>query len=144
MVREGWYRRVVPVTTLLAGVVALLALLVPGVRDQLALSATHEPQEYVALSFARSADDTVATCVRSGNRTRIGFVVTSALSEARDVDYVLTVGGRRITGTLTVAAGESSEVTRAVPRPEANRYDVAVRLPAFDRRILAHCGGPGS
>jgi hypothetical protein len=138
MLREGWHHRVVPVTTLVAGLVALLAVLVPGVRDQIALSATHEPQEYVALSFGRTARDTVVTCTTTGAQVRVAFVVTSALSETRTLDYALTVGARRTTGSMTVEPGESADVTRLVPLPRTKRYDVEVRVE--DRRILAHCG----
>lgn len=144
MFREGWHRRVVPVSTLVVGLVALLALLLPGVRDQLALSATHESQEYVALSFARSDDGTVATCERTGGQVRVGFVVTSELSEDRDLDYVVTVGDSEVDGNVSVAPGESAGVTRVLPRPDTKRYDVAVQLPGADRRILAHCGGAAS
>ena len=141
---EGWYRRVVPVTTLVVGVVALLALLLPGFRDQLALSGTHEDQEYVALSFARSDDGTVATCERTGRQLRVAFVVSSALSEDADLDYVVSVGGRETAGAVALAPGESHGVARVLPVPRAKRYDVEVRLPGADRRILAHCGGAAS
>ena len=144
MLREGWHRRVVPVTTLVIGLVALLALLLPGVRDQLALSATHEPQEYVALSFARSDDGTVATCQRSGRQVRVGFVVTSELSGDRRFGYVVTVGDSEVDGNVVVAPGESAGVVRVLPLPDRTRYDIEVRLPGEDRRVLAHCGGASS
>ncbi|WP_460834743.1 hypothetical protein [Nocardioides hungaricus] len=131
-------------TTLLVGVVALLALLLPGLRDQLALSATHRQQEYVALSFARGDDGTVATCERARGRLRVGFVVTSALPEARELGYVVAVGDSEVDGRVTVAPGESAGVARVVPLPRERRFDVEVRLPAEDRRIRAHCGGAGS
>ena len=53
-----WFQRVLPVTGLVLAVAALLALVFPGFREQVALSATHEPQRYVALSFGRAADGT--------------------------------------------------------------------------------------
>lgn len=144
MFREGWHRRVVPVTTLVAGVVALLALLLPGVRHQVALSASHEPQEYVALSFARTDDGTVPTCVLLGRQVRVAFVATSALADPREVDYVVTVGRRELSGSIRLDPEESAVVTRFVPAPRAGRYDVEVRLPDEDRTIRAHCGGAGS
>lgn len=144
MLREGWHRRVVPVTTLVVGLVALLALLLPGVRDQLALSATHEPQEYVALSFARGDDGTVVTCAREAGAVRVGFVVTSGLSEGRELGYVVTVGDSEADGNVVVEPGESSGVVRALPVPDGKRYDVEVRLPDEGRRVLAHCGGAAS
>ena len=144
MLREGWHRRVVPVTTLVIGLVALLALLLPGVRDQLALSATHEQQEYVALSFARSDDGTVATCERTGGQVRVGFVVTSALAGDRELGYVVTVGDSEVDGNVVVAPGESAGVVRVLPLPDSKSFDIEVRLPDEDRRVLAHCGGAAS
>jgi hypothetical protein len=144
MLREGWHRRVVPVTTSVIGLVALLALLLPSVREQVALSATHQPQEYVALSFARSADGTVAVCMATRSEVRVAFAVESALSESRSLDYGVTVGGTTIVDTVRVEPGESAEVARVLPRPDERRYDVEVVLPGEDRRILAHCGGAAS
>ena len=140
MLREGWHRRVVPVTTSVVGLVALLALLLPGVRDQLALSATHEQQEYVALSFARSDDGTVATCERTGRQVRVGFVVTSELAGDRELGYVVTVGDSEVDGNVVVAPGGSAGVVRVLPLPDSSTYDIEVRLPDEDRRVLAHCG----
>lgn len=144
MLREGWHRRVVPVTTSVIGLVALLALLLPGVRDQLALSATHEQQEYVALSFARSDDGTVATCERADGQVRVGFLVTSALSGDRELGYVVTVGDSEVDGNVVVAPGESTGVVRVLPLPDTRKFDIEVRLPDEGRRVLAHCGGAAS
>lgn len=137
-----WYRRVLPVTALAVGLVALLALAVPGVRDQIELSASHQQQEYVALSFARAADGTVPVCTRDRGEVSVTFTVTSGLRETRTLDYVLTVGATRLTGAVSVDPGESVHTTHVVDRP-AKRFDVVVRLPGADREVLAHCGGPG-
>lgn len=146
MPREGRFRRVVPVTALAVGVLAVLTLLVPGVRAQLALSATHQPQEYVALAFARAADGTVVTCAsvpgRHRDAVRVSFDVDSHLDRARDLRYVLTVGGQRHTGTVTTDPGEATRTTRVLPRPGARGFEVAVDLPDVDRRIHARCSGP--
>lgn len=141
---EGWHRRVVPVTTLVVGAVALLALVLPGVREQVALSATHQEQEYVALSFGRTEQDTVVTCATTGRRASVGFVVTSARSAARTIPYEVTVGDARVAGSVDLEPGESADVTEVLPRPRRGEYDVEVRLPEDDRRIHAHCGGAAS
>jgi len=136
-----WYRRALPVTAIAVGLVAILALVLPGVRHQLALSATHVPQEYVALSFERTTAGTVATCARSGNDVRVSFVVDSALQETRTLDYVVEVGAAKRTGKVVVEPGETAVVTQVVARLSKARYDVSVLLPDVDRRIIAHCSG---
>lgn len=141
---EGWYRRVVPVTTSVVGVVALLALVFPGVRDQVALSATHEEQEYVALSFSRTEQDTVVTCTTAGRRARVGFVVTSAYAGTRTIPYEVVVGDATAAGTVEVGPGETVELVEDLRRPATQAYDVEVRLPDDDRRIHSHCDGAAS
>ncbi len=141
MLRERWWSRVVPVTALAVGLVAILALGLPGVRHQLALSATHEPQEYVELAFGRSPAGTVDTCARTGTDVTVAFDITSHLDDARDVRYLLSVAGHRHPGSVTVAPGETAHVTRHVDRPQRAAYEVHVALPGEDREVFAHCGG---
>ncbi|GAA4376444.1 hypothetical protein GCM10023146_31930 [Nocardioides caricicola] len=135
-----WYRRVLPLTALAVGLVALLAALFPGVRDQMALSASHQPQEYVALSFARSSDGTVPVCGGSRTELTVSFTVDNAMSDVRTFDYVVTAGDVRRTGTVAVDPGETADVTQVLARP-ARDFDLAVRLPGADREVLAHCRG---
>ena len=143
MSREGWYRRVVPVTTLVVAVLAAVAILVPGVRDQLALSATHQRQEYVALAFPRTQAGTVITCAQlpggPGAGVRVGFDVTSHLEGARDLAYVLTLGDRRHTGTVTTDPGDTTRIVRTLAPPRGRTWPVTVVLPGVDREIHAHC-----
>ena len=148
MPREGRSLRVVPVTTLVVAVVAALAVVVPGVRDQLALSATHETQGYVALAFPRNQAGKVVVCAPppAGRKAevRVGFDVGSHLEQARELRYVLTVGDRRHTGTVTTDPGETTRVVRTLAAParpaSAGRgWTVTVALPEVDRRIHAHC-----
>jgi len=135
-----WYRRVLPVTALAVGLFALLALAFPGVRQQVALSASHQPQEYVALSFARDPAGTVPVCTGSGADLSVRFTVDSELGEVRTVEYVVSVGDVDRTGTMAVEPGESVDITQVVKRPRG-RFPVSVSLPDVDRRILAHCQG---
>jgi hypothetical protein len=132
---------VLPVTALGVGLVALLALAVPTVRDQIALSASHQPQQYVALSFARAADGTVPVCTVTGDDVSVAFAVDSGLREERSIAYVVQVGQERRSGTVDVRPGESAGVTQVLPRPKKH-FAVAVRLPDADREVLAHCGSP--
>lgn len=140
MERAHWYRRVLPVAALAVGLVALLALAVPSVRDQIELSASHQPQQYVALSFARDADGTVPVCTLTGDDVSVVFTVDSGLREARTLDYVVQVGQDKRDGTVEVQPGESVDVTQVLHRP-TKHFAVAVRLPEADREVIAHCGG---
>jgi len=136
-----WYQRVLPVTALAVAATVLLALVLPGFREQVALSASHRPQEYVALSFGRAPDGTVVTCTGSRSAVKVRFAVESHLAEGRELDYEIGVGDTRRTGTVRVEPGETVEVTRAVRRPAADRFEVTVRLPDVDQQVLAHCEG---
>ena len=136
-----WYRRVLPVTALAVGVVALLALVFPGVGQQVALSTTHVPQEYVALSFTRGSGGTVDPCARSGKDVLVSFTIDSELSEARNLDYVVTVGDARRTSTIVIEPGETTRMTETVRHPSRDKYAVSVRLPGADREISARCPG---
>ena len=138
-----WRPRVLPVTGLLLAAGALLALLVPGVREQLALSATHQAQRYVALSFARGDDGTVVVGTGSRTAVKVRFVVESHLASERELAYEIGVGDARRTGTVRVAPGQATEVARAVRRP-AGRFDITVRLPELDQQVVAHCPGATS
>lgn len=142
MVGRDWYRRVVPVTALAVGLVAVLALLLPGVRHQLALSASHQPQQYVVLAFGRTSTGNVVTCAHDHHRVRVTFAVGSHLSEPRDLPYVVTVHGDRRTGTVTVDPGRTERVTRMLASPRVRRFEVRVELPTEDREVHASCVRP--
>ena len=140
MEREGWYRRVVPVTALVAALVAALALAFPGVRHQVALSASHQPQEYVALGFGRAPAGTVPTCQGDRKDVHVSFDVTSHLADARDVRYVVSVAGHDHPGSVTVEPGGTASTTVTVDRPKRDTFTVRVALPDEDREVFAHCG----
>jgi hypothetical protein len=110
------------------------------VRHQVALSASHQPQEYVALAFGRTPVGTVATCAPRAHRLAIDFDVTSHLSDPRDVRYVVTVADHRTRGSVTVDPGATARVSEVVRRPARKAYEVHVRLPDEDREVFAHCG----
>jgi hypothetical protein len=136
-----WFQRVVPVSSLVLALVALAALVFPGFRDQLELSASHRREPYTELYFARAADGTQVVCTTSGGFVRVGFEVRSHLSEARDLDFEVTSGGAHETGTLRVDPGQTVQVTRLLARSARPAYTVSVRLPAMDEELHAHCPG---
>lgn len=135
-----WHRRVVPVTGVALVAMALAALLVPGVRDQLALSATHQPEPYVELYFARTAHGYDRPCTSTEGKVDVGFAVHSHLPDTQGLRYVVKVGERRSTGSVSLRPGEVVETTALLPHPDG-RYDVTVRLLGTDQSLAAHCGG---
>ena len=133
-----WWQRVLPVTVLVIVVVAVAALLVPGVRDQIALSATHRPQQYVELSFSRGPSGMVQTCTGTPHRVRVSFAVTSHLEQSRSIDFTITAGSTTRTGTVDVEPGQTVVVDRALG-DLGRRYLVSVELPELDQQIHAQC-----
>lgn len=137
--RPRWWQRVLPVTGLVLAVLALAALVLPGFRDQVALSASHRPEPYVELYFARAADGTQLVCTSRGPTAHVRFAVASHLDDTRDLAYVVTVDGTTRRGSTSVAPGETAQVRRTFDRHGA--YDVSVLLPASGDELSAHCGG---
>ena len=141
--REGWYRRVVPVTTLVVAVLAALAILVPGVRDQLALSATTSGRAYVALAFPRTQAGTVITCAQlpggPGAGVRVGFDVTSHLEGARDL--VRAHPGRPAAHRHGDHRPRRHHADRAHPRPAQGRTCRSRSSCRGRPRDHAHCTG---
>lgn len=137
-----WWQRVLPVTGLALVTLAVAALLVPDVRQQVLLSATHQPQEYVALSFARDAAGLPVTCAVQGREVRVRFVVSSQLREPDRVGYVVVVTARgaehRQPGHVRLDPGQVARVTEQLPLA-SDRYAVDVRLTGLDQHIHARC-----
>ena len=132
--RPRWWQRVLPVTALALALVALAALAVPGFRDQVRLSASHQPEPYVELYFARAADGTQLVCT-----SQVRFTIASHLDEASDLAYEVTVDGKTTQGTATVEPGKTAEVHETAAHQGA--YDVSVLLPASGDKLSAHCPG---
>ena len=144
-----WFQRVLPVTGMSAALVLVATLLVPDFREQVALSATHRPQEYVELYFARTAAGTQVVCTSGERGVRVRFAVTSHLRGRERLPYTVAVrhparnaAGDRTTGAVTVEAGRTVEVTRTLQRPAGRGYEVAVRLPTVHGNLRAHCPRP--
>lgn len=136
-----WWQRVLPVSALLVGLLAVAAVALPGVRDQLALSATHRPEPYVELSLARTD-----TGVRDACGGVVAFDVTSHLRDDERLAYVVTVVGRRTvqrTGHVDLAPGQTRPLRTELPRLPG-RSVVTVRLRDRDQLLRVHCGGGAS
>jgi hypothetical protein len=141
-----WYQRVVPATTAVLAVVALAAALLPGVRHQLVLSTTRQPDSYVTLYFPQQmVQSTQTACRRQGSSVRVRFAVESHLSSGQDVSYQIRVDpagplpARRQAGTTSLAPGQKVVVTRAFRVRARTPYDVHVRLPERDQQLRLHC-----
>jgi hypothetical protein len=143
-----WFQRVLPVTAVVAVLIALGALLVPSFRDQLRLSTSREHQPYVELYFARStAPDGQAVCTIKGGSARVRFVVASHLDKREAVAYRVAViptarGARaqRRAGAVRVSPGNDVAVLKSFALP-GKGYTVSVRLPALGQQLRAHCPG---
>lgn len=145
-----WYQRVLPVTTLVLAVVALATLALPGVREQVVLSASHRSEPYVELAFPRPAVGAPVVCATSTGTPRVEFLLTSHLDDADELAYEVAVDpaqgkgshrkGSHQSGTVTVKPGETAQVTRFLGRSE-RPYVVTVRLPSTGQELRAHCPG---
>ena len=140
-----WFQRALPVTGLVLLLVGLAALLLPAVRDQVAVSTTRQDQPYVELFFTQTRPVEDSMCGRAGPG-EVRFTVASHLEEQRRLAYRVVVapadGEPRTTrGTLRVAPGDIRRVRAQLLTPTTQDYTLTVRLPALDQQIRAHCSG---
>lgn len=142
--RPRWFERALPLTGVVAALLVLAAVAVPGFRDQLTLSMTRQPDPYVELSFARSGDTGLKPCARTDGRARVAFSVVSHLADRDAVRYRVVVqpgsGRPRVeNGSVDVRPGKARTVVAHLPVD--GRYRVAVELPGRDQQLWARCGG---
>ena len=144
--RPRWYALAVPVAGLVLVLVAVAALVIPGVRDQVALSLSRQPDPYVELSFTRPGTGSQTLCHRDKNSAVVRFVVASHLRGAKPIDYrvgVAPAGGKVHfrKGKVRVAPDQARAVVARFAVP-AGPYRMAVRLPSSEQQVWASCGGP--
>ncbi len=144
--RPRWYALAVPVTGLVLAVVAVAALVIPGVRDQVALSLSRQPDPYVELSFTRPGTGPQTLCHREKGSAVVRFVVASHLRGAKPIDYrvgVAPAGGKVHfrAGKVRVEPGTARAVVTRFAVP-AGPYRMAVRLPSSEQQIWM-TGGSG-
>ena len=144
--RPRWYALAVPVTGLVLALVAVVALVIPGVRDQLALSLSRQPDPYVELSFTRPGSGPQTLCHREKGTAVVRFGVASHLRRAKPIAYrvgVAPAGGKVHfrDGKVRVATDRARAVVARFAVP-AGPYRMAVRLPASEQKLWATCGGP--
>ena len=143
--RPRWYALAVPVTGLVLALVAVASLVVPGVRDQVALSLSRRPDPYLELSFTRPGTGPQTVCHRDQGTALVRFVVASHLRRAKPIAYrvgVAPAGGKVHfrDGKVRVAPDRARAVVARFAVP-AGPYRMAVRLPASEQQLWARCGG---
>ncbi len=142
-----WYQRVLPLTLCVLVVIAVAAVLVPGLRHQLALSLTRQPVAYVELYFASpTTAGAQAACIRKGESVRVRFVIESHLAQRRSLEYRVIVDPstqgqrtRRQAGSAEVTSGQAVAVTRTFRVPRRQGYLLTVKLSAFDEQLHVRC-----
>ncbi len=132
-----WYQRAVPMGGLAA--VALAATLYALPDDEVELSTTRQPQEFVELYLATKPQ---AVC-----RTHLlRFQLHSHLEERRTLDYRITVarGGEQqpvdAKGRVRLMPDRSKTVRTEVSAPSRSAYTVTIDLRGRPELIRIHCG----
>jgi hypothetical protein len=143
--RPRWYERVV--TTTLLGVVALTlaVLLVPGLRDQLALTATRREVPRIELWFSGPTERAVLEGCRDRGAVRVEFTVRSHVDGPVTVPFrvLLMRDGQRArvrSGALDLAEGDAAVVRHRFRLGAGQPYSVRVTLPGRPERLHLRCG----
>jgi hypothetical protein len=166
-----WFVRVLPVTCVAVVVVAVLAALLPGFREQVQTSVTRQAQPYVELYFTPKAavdlespaiskalssrgsptsisDGAQVTCARRGAHVLVAFALRSHLGKREAIAYRVRVDplvkhARTLSraGTVELAPGESSDVQALFRVPFKQGYVLSVVLPGREQLLRARCGG---
>ena len=141
-----WFQRVLPLSAVVAVLIALAALVSPAFRDQVELSTSRKAQPFVALYFARTTDGAQVVCSRKGRSVRVLFDVASHLEKQQRLAYRVSVTAKgtkaqRKAGSVQPAPGATTQVQKSFALPRNAGYTVSVRLPALDQQLRAHCSG---
>jgi hypothetical protein len=143
-----WFQRVLPLSAVVAVLIALAALVSPAFRDQVELSTSRQAQPFVALYFARTTDGTQVVCSRKGRSVRVLFDVASHLERQQRLAYRVSVlstakgaKAQRKAGSVQSAPGATTQVQKTFVLPRHEGYTVSVSLPALDQQLRAHCSG---
>lgn len=141
-----WYQRAVP-TTLLGVLVLLLAtLLVPGLRDELALTVTRRTVPHVELYLSGPSAKAAQAGCRRGGPVAVEFTVRSHLGEAEAVPFRVVLrpsaGPARVRTGAVDLDGAQDAVVRTRFRVAPNEaYAVHILLPGRDEQLRLRCGG---
>lgn len=145
---QPWWRRVVPLSGVVLVVAALAVALVPALREQLLLSASHRQASYVEMAFTPDQAGLVDPCVRSKSGVEVRFSLAGHGDEAGERAWRIVVtdpsGDRAarkvLTGTVRLPEDRPTSI-REVVTGWSGPYAVLVTLPGTPQRLVAHCGG---
>jgi len=140
-----WYLRALPVTVLLAALVAAATLLIPGFRDEVARSTTRDSQPFIEMFFPQDRTGAPVVCTRDGENVRVRVVISSHLERRTWLGVrtsLLPANGPAAerTGSILLSPGETAMVSHSFRRPDG-ASTVTVRLPARGQRLHARCTG---
>jgi hypothetical protein len=145
---QPWWRRVVPLSGAVLLVAALAVALVPALREQLLLSASHRQASYVEMAFTPDEAGLVDPCLRSKAGVEVRFSVAGHGDDVGKTPWRIVVtdlsGDRTARKVLngTVRLPEDQPVSiHEVVGAWSGRYDVLVTLPGTSQRLAAHCEG---
>jgi hypothetical protein len=135
------------VTTTLLGVVALTlaVLLVPGLRNELALTASRREVPRIELWFSGPTERAVRDGCRGRGAARVEFTVRSHVDGPVTVPFrVLLVRDKQRarvrSGAVDLASGDAAVVRHRFRIAAGQPYSVRVMLPGRPERLHLRCG----
>jgi hypothetical protein len=138
-----WWQRLLPVSGIAAALLALVAVQLPGLGDEIELSTSRSPQPFVELSLVGRPD---ALCARRSPQVR--FRIESHLRRARTLGYRIGVDPARAReqavrerGRTSIAPGEARSLSAEAVAPVGTAYDITVRVLHRPERLRVHCDG---
>lgn len=137
-----WWQRAVPVTALVALAVAAGVLALPD--EEIELSTSRQPQEYVELSLDQR---TGAVCAGRRDRPRaLAFRLVNRTGGTRTLRYRVGIDPAgpaaeqvRRRGRVRLASGEESAVRLQVAATPTRAHTVTVRLAQRPEQLHVHC-----
>lgn len=141
-----WWRRVVPLSAAVLLVLSLGLALVPPLREQLLLSASHREASYVELAFTPDADGTVQPCLAAKGLVGVRFAMAAHGDAVGSRSWRISITDPRgdrtarkvVSGTTRLPENTPVGVRREVRW--SGPYDLVVTLPGTTQRLVAHCG----
>jgi hypothetical protein len=145
---QPWWRRVVPLSLAVLLVAALAVGLVPALREQLLLSASHRQASYVEMAFTPDQSGLVDPCLTSKAGVEVRFSVAGHGDDVGRRAWRIVVtdpsgdrtGRKVLNGTMRLPEDRPTSIREAVTG-WSGPYDVLDTLPGATQRLSAHCEG---
>lgn len=142
---QPWWRRVVPLSVAVLLVAAVAVALVPPLREQFVLSASHREASYVEMAFTQDENGLVHPCMSAKGAVAIRFALAAHGDAAGGRSWRVRLsdpaGARspqRLEGVARLPVDTPVGVRRTVRW--SGPYDLVVTLPGTTQRLVAHCG----